>query len=112
MNDPTEPVALAELRDGYNRRIAELEAEVELGDRLLAIRKELLDLFECPAHGECVPFAIEEVKRFRAIVDKLPKCWRLVDGERVQDVPVAPPGIDLANTREAAVHAKAAGGES
>ncbi len=31
---------------------------------------------------------VNEVITLRAIVAKLPKCWRLVDGKRVQDVPV------------------------
>ena len=39
----------------------------------------------------------EEVKRLQAIVDKLPKCWRLNEaGELVQDVPVVP-GMILYN---------------
>ena len=33
-------------------------------------------------------------ERLQAIVDKLPKCWRLKDGKLVQDVPVVP-GMDV-----------------
>lgn len=32
--------------------------------------------------------AAAELDRLQAIVDKLPKCWRLLDGKLVQDVPV------------------------
>lgn len=33
----------------------------------------------------------DEIKRLQAIVDKLPKCWRLNGaGELVQDVPITP----------------------
>lgn len=31
-----------------------------------------------------------ELERLQTIIDKLPKCWRLVDGKRVQDVPITP----------------------
>jgi len=41
----------------------------------VALRSELVD-------------ARAEIEQLRAIVAKLPKCWRLVDGKRVQDVPV------------------------
>jgi len=32
----------------------------------------------------------EENQRLREVVEKLPKCWRLVEGELVQDVPIVP----------------------
>jgi len=44
-------------------------------------------------HGECryeIHQLEAEVKRLQAIVAKLPKCWRLVDGKLVQDVPMTP----------------------
>ncbi len=34
--------------------------------------------------------ARREIARLQAIIDKLPKCWRLLDGKLVQDVPVMP----------------------
>ena len=34
--------------------------------------------------------ACKKIEQLQEIVDKLPKCWRLVDGELVQDVPVVP----------------------
>ena len=41
-----------------------------------------------------------KVARLQAIVDKLPKCWRLVEGKLVQDVPVVP-GMVLYRCRRA-----------
>ncbi len=38
--------------------------------------------------GEC----LDEIESLQAVVKQLPKCWRLVDGKRVQDVPVVPGG--------------------
>jgi len=35
-----------------------------------------------------------KIERLQAIIDKLPKCWRLQDGKLVQDVPVVP-GTDF-----------------
>ena len=41
----------------------------------------------------CVAREIEASRNdLRTIVAKLPKCWRLVDGKRVQDVPMVPKG--------------------
>ncbi len=34
--------------------------------------------------------AADEIERLQAIVDALPKCWRLTDGVLVKDVPVVP----------------------
>ncbi len=34
--------------------------------------------------------AADEIERLQATVDKLPKCWRLLDGKLVQDVSVTP----------------------
>ena len=36
-----------------------------------------------------------ELARLQEIVDKLPKCWRLVDGELVQDQPFVPQHVSL-----------------
>ncbi len=46
----------------------------------------------CPEHP--LSHAKAEIERLEAIVDKLPKCWRLVEnGKLVRDVP-AVPGMD------------------
>lgn len=52
---------------------------------------------EIPQHGNPQAWlnlyreAADEIERLRAIVDKLPKCWRLdEDGKLVQDAPVVP----------------------
>lgn len=44
-----------------------------------------------------------EVEWLRAIVDKLPKCWRLVDGKLVQDCPVGT-GMELFVVHEGKVY--------
>jgi hypothetical protein len=50
--------ACEEERDAANERIA-------VNEKLLATRDELLAMFDCPAHGACVPHAKEEVTRLR-----------------------------------------------
>jgi hypothetical protein len=53
-------------------KIKELEAELKVTDELLKDRDALLAAIpECPAHGKCVPHAIEwieQVKTLAAIV--------------------------------------------
>lgn len=47
-------------------------------------------------HPPSGPFRSEickELVDLRAIVDALPKCWRLKDGKQVQDVPVGPGNV-------------------
>lgn len=39
---------------------------IELGDQLLADRNRLLAMFDCPSHGPCVPYAMEQVTAMRA----------------------------------------------
>lgn len=65
---------LEELREENERLVGEvvsLRAELEITDRLLAAHNELLNKFECPQHGECVPYAIEQVGHLRAENEKL-----------------------------------------
>lgn len=59
-------------RDTLRVRIAKLEkqlaaAKSEIGydDLIIADRTRLLALFDCPAHGPCVPYAIEQVGKLR-----------------------------------------------
>lgn len=53
--------------------LALLKDEITIANRLLAARQRLLDLFECPVHGQCVPFAIKEVGQMRAVIDAVKK---------------------------------------
>ena len=45
---------------------------------------------DCPyCHSKIVGYLKAEIERLRAIVDKLPKCWRLNEqGQLVQDEPI------------------------
>lgn len=79
-------------RDAALAEVASLREEVAISDKLLAERNRLLDLFECPVHGPCVPHAIEEVAKLRRLLRKAglallplktraeaPEAWALVD---------------------------------
>lgn len=55
------PAAVLEL-------IAEIERlreEIALDNKIIADRDRLLDLFECPDHGQCIPYAMEQVDALR-----------------------------------------------
>lgn len=52
--------------------IETLREELRVTNALLNERNRLLALFECPKHGACVPFAIEEVERLRAALASQP----------------------------------------
>lgn len=66
---------VAGLRTGYEayeQVNAELKAEVEglreevaLDDKIIADRDRLLNMFDCPAHGQCVPYAMEQIEALR-----------------------------------------------
>lgn len=97
----------AQLHAAYETRGRRLEELVSICDRLRVIdirqgtpRARLKALGEyaekklghSPLSAKGAEVAIlEELKRLQAIVDKLPKCWRLnEEGKLVQDVPVLP----------------------
>ncbi|WP_338571565.1 ead/Ea22-like family protein [Pseudomonas canadensis] len=42
-----------------------LREEVALDDKLIADRDRLLNMFECPDHGQCIPYAMEQVEALR-----------------------------------------------
>lgn len=44
------------------RRVVELTEELRIADKLIESRNEVLKALECPAHGQCVPGAIEKVE--------------------------------------------------
>lgn len=49
-------------------RIKELEAELAVSDKLLKDRDALLEAIpQCPAHGKCVPHAIEWVEQVKTL---------------------------------------------
>lgn len=48
------------------RTIASVFVELEVDDKLLESHRRLVQMFDCPRHGECIPFATEEVERLRA----------------------------------------------
>ncbi len=54
-------------------RVAELEGEVVLADKIIADRNRLLDRLACPAHGQCVPGAIEVVDKLESDRDEFAK---------------------------------------
>jgi hypothetical protein len=47
------------------RRLRAAEAEIALDTKLLADRNRVLEALECPAHGQCVPGALEQIERLR-----------------------------------------------
>lgn len=52
------------------RTVAELESEIEISNKLIQERNRLLSEFDCPEHGQCVPFAIEEISKLRAEIGR------------------------------------------
>ena len=85
-------------------KIAELEAELTRLQAIVDSYKdmmhccscdglfnvaELLPATPCPESPPICHFCMQR-EDLHKIVDKLPKCWRLVDGELVQDCPVVP----------------------
>ncbi len=59
-------------------RIVELEREVAVDDAIIADYQRVVDLFECPPHGRCVPFAIEQIEWMRrriAEMEPTPTHW-------------------------------------
>jgi hypothetical protein len=56
--------------------LVEARAEIAVDDRLLAERKRVMDAIpECPAHGECVPHAVEWVNAAKALVTAARTVW-------------------------------------
>ena len=54
--------------------------------------------------SDCVKVLKAKIERLLAIVDKMPKCWRLNEtGELVQDVPIVPMTIWIRYAGEAGV---------
>ena len=75
------PVGWTPCRDCLLRRVAELESVVDT-DQLKA--EGFVNVADCP---RC-ELLKSQLARLQSIVDKLSKCWRLVDGVLVQDCPV------------------------
>jgi len=51
-------------------KIAKMEADIIISDALINERNRILNLLPCPDHGQCVPRAIEEIKRLQSVIDK------------------------------------------
>jgi hypothetical protein len=58
----------AAILDDARAQLAAANERIAVNEKLLATRDELLAMFDCPAHGACVPHAKEEVTRLRAEV--------------------------------------------
>jgi Tfp pilus assembly protein FimV len=58
---------LAQRVEELERQLAEAKDEIRVSDQLLTHRQQLLEaIHECPAHGPCVPHALEWVEKAKA----------------------------------------------
>lgn len=72
---------VAGLRTGYEAyeqvnaelkaEVGALREEVALDDKIIADRDRLLNMFDCPAHGQCIPYAMEQIEALRKDADRL-----------------------------------------
>ncbi|PUB43208.1 hypothetical protein [Pseudomonas sp. GV047] len=58
-------------RDQLKAENDTLREEVALDDKLIADRDRLLNMFECPVHGQCIPFAMDQVEALRKDAKRL-----------------------------------------
>lgn len=58
--------ALKSERDQLKAENEVLRGEIATDDKIIAERDRLLNMFECPEHGQCVPYAMEQVARLQA----------------------------------------------
>lgn len=83
----------ARLRDCLGRCVAHIDSQaklIELNDQLLADRNRLLAMFDCPCHGPCVPYAMEQVTAMRAENAGLKQKLALVAWDRTPGLPPVP----------------------
>lgn len=52
-------------RDQLKAENEALREEVALDDKIIANRDLLLSMFDCPEHGQCIPYAMEQVEVLR-----------------------------------------------
>jgi hypothetical protein len=78
--------------DQLRAEVKTLREKARLSDRIIEERNRLLGMFECPAHGLCVPYAIEEVvklradgKRYRWLSAQADLAWQISDLESAID---------------------------
>lgn len=45
--------------------VEKMQREIRVGDALIHNRDLVLDALRCPAHGRCVPFALQEIVRLK-----------------------------------------------
>jgi hypothetical protein len=55
--------------------LAVVESE-RVGEQIIADYSRVLDALPCPLHGQCVPFALEEIARLKRL-DKKPRANRV-----------------------------------
>lgn len=64
-------IKMAAERDQLKSENEALREEVALDDKLIADRDRLLNMFECPVHGQCIPYAMDQVEALRKDADRL-----------------------------------------
>jgi len=73
--------------------IAENEAlreEISIDNKIIADRERLLSMFECPEHGKCVPYAMEQVEALRKDAGRYqwlraqPTCYMTTEGWQIR----------------------------
>lgn len=57
--------AYESVKKGLKAEVEALKDEIATDDKLIADRDRLLNMFECPAHGQCIPYAMEQVEELR-----------------------------------------------
>lgn len=94
--------------EAYERVNAELKAEVEalreevaLDDKIIADRDRLLNMFDCPAHGQCIPYAMEQIEALRKDADRYQ--WLKVDDVDRDDLYTSTSGVDMDSAIDAAL---------
>jgi regulator of replication initiation timing len=55
----------------WAKEASALREELRISDAIIAERGRLLDMFDCPEHGQCVPFAMDQVQAMRLEVERL-----------------------------------------
>lgn len=62
-----------------DEEIARLREEIKVDDGLIESGRRLVKMFDCPAHGECIPYAEEQITEMRARVAQLETALREIE---------------------------------
>ena len=54
--------ALREIVQGLIAEVERLRSEIEIDNKLLADRDRIYEVCQCPVHGSCTPYVIEQLK--------------------------------------------------